>query len=185
VGYFQFEPVETTPRRFILTFTTRCMRPSLAGLFNLTTFFTRVIPRFRLPNMSESIPESSKRSRSPSSTQDHPNKKQTGEAPVVESSNASGAQATAPQLTEEEAAMSGSSAPVTKVPFKKGKNARAPYLGKKNNHWDAPRTSQNTEPKKEGSDDEEGGDGSKRLPKKKAAIMLGWVMRYFSRPLPT
>jgi len=130
--------------------------------------------------MSESVPESSKRSRSPSSTQDHPHKKQTGEAPVVESSNASGAGTAAPQLTEEEAAMSGSSAPPTKVPFKKGKNARAPYLGKKNNHWDAPRTSRNTEAKKEGSDDEEGGDGTKRLPKKKAAIMLGWVTRFFS-----
>jgi hypothetical protein len=63
-----------------------------------------------------------------------------------------------------------------RAPFKKGKNARA-YQGKKKD-WDQPRPrpGRNEETTKKAGSDEEGErgeDGVKRLPKKKAAIMLG------------
>ena len=142
--------------------------------------------------MSEIAPaESSKRSRSPETADNLPNKKQAADsaastdAPSISAAApASAPDAAVPKLTEEEAAMSGAGAPAStpapaggKVNHKKAKLARA-YQGKKKD-WDEnkPRPGRNNETKKkDGSDDEaEGGegDGVKRLPKKKAAIMLG------------
>jgi len=133
--------------------------------------------------MSELTPaESSKRSRSPSPSQDHPNKKQAADTSVADvegSKNTAAAAPAAPQLTEEEATMSGNTEgkAAQGKGEKKGKKGRV-YEGKKRD-WDTPKPrpgSRNDEAKKEGSDDEvEGGEGNgeKRLPKKKAAIMLG------------
>lgn len=132
--------------------------------------------------MSEvTLAESSKRSRSPSPSQDHPNKKQAADTSVADvegSKNTAVAAPAAPQLTEEEASMSGNTGgkAAQAKGEKKGKKGRA-YEGKKRD-WDTPKPrpgSRNDEAKKEGSDDEiEGeGNGEKRLPKKKAAIMLG------------